>query len=48
MKIQLSKAISVKDYTEAVECRIDMDEIALKRERYSHPGKASVYCYPET
>lgn len=60
MKIQLSKAISVKDYTEAVECRIDMDEIALKRERYpilekhpfivtlKHEGKESVSVCFET
>ena len=34
MKIQLSKAISVKDYTEEVEAGIDMDKIVLKGESY--------------
>ena len=32
MKVQLSKAISVKNYTETVECHIDMEKIRLSLE----------------
>ena len=34
MKVQLSKAISVKNYTETVECHIDMEKIRLKGAAY--------------